>query len=129
MLVGGREYHQRLTVIRECADLLDNESPATHRLCAAADTEIGVFPQQTRVLFVDANHVLYHNRAAIVGDVGAGLGGVTSARDWSRVKVAYQIMDLTEAIAAEGELICHRAHTILPAMGTFEHATEHHEAG
>ncbi len=53
---------RKRTIVRECADLLDDETTAANRLSAAADTEVGVLPEQAGVLFVDANDVLHADR-------------------------------------------------------------------
>ena len=62
-----------LTVVRERADLLNDQPATAHSLRASADAVVGVFPQQPGVLFMNADGVLDLNSSAIVSHIGSRL--------------------------------------------------------
>ena len=84
-------------------------------MATTADTEVGVFPQETSVLFVDTNDVLDNERCAVVLHKRTRLQ--TTNRQHSTRKRStqrtYEVVNLAKTVASERQLVRHRTHTVL----------------
>jgi hypothetical protein len=114
-----------LTIVCKSANHANNESPSPDGLAPAIGPVVGVFPEHTSVLFVNANHVLDHEGTSIVSDKRSGLSRKpnqsTVTKGWPD-NLTYHIMNLPKAITSKGELVRHRAHTVFAPKAKFDYA-------
>lgn len=100
-IVGG---HQR-TVVCKGADHLYDKSSSAHCMATSANTEVSMFPQQSSVLFMNADDVLDNEGAAVVlGECtrlrrrdGCMRTGIMATNQMMR----YQVVNLTETVTAD----------------------------
>ena len=76
MLIHGRSEmtKNRRTVISQGANHANDKPSTTDGLPTPTWTVISVLPENTSILFVDANHILNYNRTSVVRNIGTRLG-------------------------------------------------------
>ena len=64
---------EALTVICQGAHHADDKTSATDCMPSAPSAVVGMLPEDTSILLVDADDILDHERVSAVSDIGAGL--------------------------------------------------------
>jgi hypothetical protein len=90
-----------LTVICKRANHANYKSPTAYSLAAATWTVVSMFPEDTSVFLVDADHVLDNDCASVMSDVCSRL---LRCKIMSLIaeSVTDQIVNLTQAVASQG---------------------------